>query len=618
MHWADEASLALTSELVARLVDAPAAILVNARPEAAEAIEQLIAADPLHLALEPLDQADIEELVREMLGAPPPAQLTKLLAARTGGNPFCAEELVRALQDAGSLVRDDGAWSMRPGWSADEVPPTVEEVLSARIDLLPRRASTVLQTAAVVGRRQRVALLRAVASDDDLDEAVTELVDSGLLDRTLDEGEEAVAFHHALVLDVAYSRLLRRHQRELHLRVAEAAEELYGAGDDTIALLARHLYLGSGGAKAVEYLIRAGERAKQLFANQEAIVHFEHAAELAPGDMSIRLRIADLRELIGDYEDALALYEAIRDKTGDVAAWAGIASVLRGQGRYDEALASIEAAFRSELLAAADVRPLWLQRARILLLASNVEEAIEAAQAGLATSEERDLATGRLLLWLAAAEDVGGRLDDALEHGLGAQRIFEREGELRDLATALRILGDVHREAGRYDRAAETLHEGLAVAERVGSVEALGGCLINLGAVEYMRGNVDAGIEIERRAIEEFERVEYGDRATAYHNIAEMLSTRGEYGEALDYAVRALELAREIRHSLAVGAALETMALGDFPAAGARAEEAAESSLEGGVLPRAKRALEIAAEAWEKAGEGERARDVSARARSLG
>src|SRR5207253_1269179 len=102
-------------------------------------------------------------------------------------------------------------------------------------------------------------------------------------------GGRVFVFHHALVQDVAYGRLLRRRQRELHAKVAEQAEALYGAGDEAIDLLARHLYLGGGGEKAVAYLARAAERAKRLYANQEAILHLTRLLELAPGDADRQL-----------------------------------------------------------------------------------------------------------------------------------------------------------------------------------------------------------------------------------------------------------------------------------------------------------------------------------------
>src|SRR5439155_21756569 len=132
-----------------------------------------------------------------------------------------------------------------------------------------------------IGRQMRLSLLRAVAEDgESTDRSVGELARAGLLDRTAGtQGDDVLAFHHALVQDVAYSRVLRRRRVELHRRVADVAEELYGSGEDVIELLARHLFLGGGGARAVDALERAGARAARLFATEEAIVHLERAAE---------------------------------------------------------------------------------------------------------------------------------------------------------------------------------------------------------------------------------------------------------------------------------------------------------------------------------------------------
>src|SRR5207302_11185428 len=84
---------------------------------------------------------------------------------RTAGNPFFIEEVLRSLRDTDALARENGSWTMRPGWNARNLPETIEEVLSARIDLLPRSAASALQTAAVIGRRVPRRLLEGVATD---------------------------------------------------------------------------------------------------------------------------------------------------------------------------------------------------------------------------------------------------------------------------------------------------------------------------------------------------------------------------------------------------------------------------------------------------------------------
>jgi adenylate cyclase len=631
IHWADASTLALTGDLARLCVAEPVVLYLIARPEAEQTLRELA---PLRRAirLEPLGEAAVAQLMESVLGGSTPPDVLSFVMMRTAGNPLFVEELVRTLRDTGAVSAAGGTWSLRPGWDARQLPPTIEGVLSARIDLLDRRAAGVLQTAAVIGRRVRLPLLEAVADEPDLNSAVRELVERGFLDPwSEDGGEAAVAFHHALIQDVAYSRLLRRRSRDLHRRVADEAERLYGSGDDVIDLLARHLYLGAAGVKAIEYLVRAGERAKRLFANAEAILHLSRAVDVATGDLAlaervaaIELSLADLHELIGNYDEALGLYTKVKDQTNSVESWRGIASTLRKRGEYDRALETVHAAFATDALRDADLTPLWLEQGWTLSVAGRFQQAIDVLQAGLAAAgTRREPVVGQLLLQLARAETFDGDYESALEHVSAAQAIFEENDDLRGLATALRILGDVYSQAGRLGEAADALRRGLEVAERVGSAEEIGGCLINLGFAEYRRGQLHQAIAHDRRAVEEFERIGHGSgRARAYTNLADKLAQAGDFDEALLWCSKALELSRSIGHSLTIADVYDTMGFiylqrGEFANAAARAEQAVALYLEMGAAPQAATTLGLAAEAWEKDGDDERARDARARARSL-
>jgi class 3 adenylate cyclase len=150
VHWADPSSLALTGELAAR--DAvPLILYLIARPEASASLAE-IAPAARRIELEPLDEAGVATLIEGMLGESPPG-LAALVHERTGGNPFFVEEVVRALEETGALRHEAGRLRVRGDWTGDDVPATIEGVLSARIDLLPRSAAVALQTAAVIGRR---------------------------------------------------------------------------------------------------------------------------------------------------------------------------------------------------------------------------------------------------------------------------------------------------------------------------------------------------------------------------------------------------------------------------------------------------------------------------------
>jgi adenylate cyclase len=626
VHWADSSSVSLTRDLVRVSGVESLGFYLIGRPESTPLLDELTQdLQSTRLSLAPLDEEGTAELIYSILGAPGPRELAPFVAARTAGNPFFVQELVRALQDSGVLLAEHGTWTTRPGWNARELPPTIEGVLAARIDLLPRAAAALLGTASVIGRRIPLTLLRAVVDDPaDLEPSVEALVETGLLDPLTDDGDRHFAFHHALVQDVAYSRLLRRRRQDIHRKVADTAERLYGAGDDVVDLLARHLYLGKAGEKAVGYLRRAGERSRQMFANEEAILHFERAVELAPDDAELLLLLADLDEHVGRYDEALEHYRQVRETTSDVRAWRGLASTLRKQGSYKESLDVVNEAISTSALTDADLVPLWIENSWTLAVSGHYDQAIDVLLAGLASVGSReDALVGRLLLELSVSETFTGRLAEALEHGLRAQRMLEEHDDAVGLAKAMRVVGGVYHEQDRLDDAAETLRRGVQLAERVGSVEELGGCLINLGMVELKRGAIDDAIACDNQAIEEFERVGHGSgRAIGYANLAEKLTAKGDYEAARANAEHALELARSIGLSYTIADLTKTMATihlrqGDLAEAAERAEEAAALFVEVGASPSAAESLDVAAEAWDQAGETERAADTAARSRAL-
>jgi class 3 adenylate cyclase/tetratricopeptide (TPR) repeat protein len=622
VHWADPSSLAMTREL---LHTARVGMVLTGRPQAEDILAELTAdaADVTSLALGPLDDDAVAAVAANALGWPPPPELIRFVVQRTDGNPFFVKELVRGLRDSGAIVAADGGWKMRSGWNESDVPPTIEGALAARIDLLPRAAATTLGTASVIGRHVPLPLLHSVAGELGLAESVERLVAAGLLDRAVSDGVEMLSFHHALVQDVAYGRLLRRHRRDLHRRVGETVEQLYGARDDVIGLLARHFYLGEAGEKAVGYLVRAGARAKQLFANEEAILHFHHASELSP-DPEILLKLAELYELVGRYEEALATYSGVRVATGDVRAWRGLASTHRKKGEYLQAFNTVNEALHADELRGEDVLPLWLEGGWSLSISGRVDEAADMFVAALESAGgRREAVVGDLLLQLARTETIKGDFDAAVAHTLEAEPIFTHPDDPRGLASTMRIRGHAQAGAGQLDEASATLRRGLELARRTGGVEEIGGCLINLGIVEFDRGAFEKAIECDRQAIDEFERVGHGSgRATGYANLAHKLAHAGRVDEAQAWATRALELSDRIGHAQSRADATHTLASihlrqGRLEEAGERFEEAAALYLEIGMGQEARTALAVAADAWGRAGESTRARSVSERARTL-
>ncbi|HEX9991515.1 MAG TPA: adenylate/guanylate cyclase domain-containing protein, partial [Acidimicrobiales bacterium] len=223
VHWADASSVELTTALAAASADHRLALVLTARPEGAAtcaAVAGAASGPSATLTLQPLDEDDVRALLAATLDGPPPLDLVRAVVARTNGNPLFVEEITRSLVETGAVVRAGDRFAMRSNWDAAALPDTVERVLSSRMDVLPPTTASVLQTASVIGRVTRRSLLDAVVEAvdevDDLDAELERLVAAGFLDVTESSGEQALAFHHALVQDAAYNRMLARRRRELH------------------------------------------------------------------------------------------------------------------------------------------------------------------------------------------------------------------------------------------------------------------------------------------------------------------------------------------------------------------------------------------------------------------
>lgn len=630
LHWADASSVALISDLAGVCSTDPVLLYLTARTEALGVLVQIATGTQETLRhpiqLDPMDAPMTGPLIEGLLGGVGSPELVNVINERAVGNPFFVRELVRSLQDAGDITRSNGTWDLSEDFDASHVPPTIEGVLSARIDRLPRPLATTLQVSSVIGRRVQVPLLAAVHTNRNLESHLEGLVAAGLLEPSTDDEKELV-FHHALVQDVAYSRLLRKRRRELHLRVAEEAERMYGAADDSIDLLARHLHLADAGAKAVDYLVRAAYRAADLFANDEAVIHLQHALELsekhAPDRQgSILLKIADLHELRGEYVNALTRFTEARDLTDHVLAWRGIARAHRNLGDYDEAIAVVDEGLRASQ--GAESAQLWLEKGWVFSRQGRFAEAIEALGEGLtAAGASYDSVVGHLRVQLARAEMVTGTTDAALEHAESAVQIFEQLDDHRGWTTALRILGNLYRTFGKLDDAATTLRRGLDIARDTGNAEEQAGLHINLGLVELDRHELDLAIEHDHAAIDQFARIGIPTgQAIGYGNLTEKLMHAGRHTEALEASARALELARSIGDMETVADVTKTVAAvrlaqGNAPDAAASAEEAAELYLQMEARAYAVEALGLAAKAWMEAGEEERALSVTERARNL-
>ena len=180
--------------------------------------------------------------------------LKRLLIERTEGNPLFVEESVRALVETGALTGARGAYRLARDLPAIHVPGTVQAILSARIDRLPPEEKRLLEIAAVIGKDFPLALLQAVAdqTEEALRRALGHLQTAEFVYETRLSPDLEYTFKHALTHEVAYGSLLHDRRRDLHARIVETMERLYGDRlGEQIERLAHHALCGEVWEKAV-------------------------------------------------------------------------------------------------------------------------------------------------------------------------------------------------------------------------------------------------------------------------------------------------------------------------------------------------------------------------------
>jgi ABC-type oligopeptide transport system substrate-binding subunit/class 3 adenylate cyclase len=280
LHWADSTSVLLLEQLLSLAEEAPVLLVLSLRPERDHpswGLREHAGREFPHLLREidlgPLGDADGELLAALVAPATLPAELERRVLEAADGNPFFLEELVRSLADVGALVRTDDGWRFDHAVEV-EVPPTVEKAILARLDRLSAPARDLVTAASALGRTFALQLLEGVLGDVPAD-SLHELQRLGLLRQSRRWPQPEYRFRHALIQETAYRTLLSEQRTQLHRHAAEWLEERYSERDaEVLGLLAYHWLRAEDEAKAADYLLRAGDKARLEYSLDEAIEHY--------------------------------------------------------------------------------------------------------------------------------------------------------------------------------------------------------------------------------------------------------------------------------------------------------------------------------------------------------
>jgi adenylate cyclase len=590
LHWADAASVDLLGALLDQLAQRPLMLLVTQRPQTRPV--RAPAAEATRLLLEALPPTQARALVAALLGDGADEGLQAFVADRSGGNPLFVEEIMRSLIADGRLDHDPaGGWRGAAAFEQADVPATLHGLLLSRIDRLDAPARQLLQVAAALGVEFDAALLRQVEAA--AERPLEALVQADLLQPA---GAARWRFTHALLHEVAYQNLLLARRLELHRRIGCALERLAGGLPQRLAeleALGHHWSLSDDPRKGAGYLLAAGERARALYANDDAMRHFERVlrtldalgdgAPAVPEALAAREALADLCGLVGRRDDALRHYglllaradadgdrlgERDRDREGDrdrdldpiraARLQRKIGGLRWEAGERGQAQACFDAGLATlgdEASVAAAVERAWLlqERGRLAFRAGENALAIALAQRALqalAGVDGREAAIAQVqarnTLGIALART--GRPTDAVAEIERSIALAERHELLQAACRGHANLGVLCASLDPQ-RSIEQCQRGLALARQVGDLGFQANLYANL-AVAYcaLTNRCEAeGIEAAQAAVQLDRRLGLLDHlAVPLIVLGQIQQCHGDRGHAFACYREALALAERI------------------------------------------------------------------------
>lgn len=520
LHWADTASLELLAYLVRRLRNHPLCILVAWRSAAASPahLQQLMAdAQRNHTArlihLERWERNEVQAFATQSaLPDAPSVVLLDRLYQETEGLPLLVAEYLAML--AGGDLSPDAVW---------QIPPTVRDLFLARLGGLGQVAAQVLGAAAVIGRSFDFDTVRAASgrSEDETVAAIEELLHHNLVHEVPPAHHESVAydFVHERLRALAYDEMSQARRRLLHGRVADVLHQQVrraGSNAGTVAAqLAYHAERAGRNAEAAEAYLLAGERARQLFANREALAHFQAALALGHADQTgLLIAIGDLQTLLGEYRNALASYRQAAESSYSCQPvqldyklgllYQRLGEWSAAGDHFQTALAQASAA--GELSLASAIRADWALTAYRQGDAAGADAlAAQALATAEAAADALALAQAHNVLGILARSRGDAR--QAIYHAEESLALTRRQEQLDAQIAALNNLALAHAAARQPGQGIRLLEEALALCLRLGDRHREAALRNNLADLLHRAGHHEASMTQLKQAVTIFAQI---------------------------------------------------------------------------------------------------------------
>lgn len=587
LHWADNSSLSLLRYCLPVCDDEAVFWALAFRQERDSEIlefERHLNNEFPHrltsINLKPLTEEQSLELINQVIGASTlPQKTCELIFHNALGNPYYILEFLQVLANKGVLFyqAESNKWTAVREISSLDLPESIQQILNAQIDRLTDTEHLVFQTAAVSGSYFWFNMLQYMLNQDDtlsMKTVLASLQRSQLIEeigRTPHMGMQ-YAIHSPLLRDAVYDNLLTNQRIAYHLKAAEYLEtlpapEIAGGYD---GLLAYH-YRGAGNQKKeLFYTLLAADRAKSIYANNEALQHYNRSLELldhlqrnTQSADEIRHLQTERFEVLNDRRQVLHLLGKLKASQQDAEALLPLAKEMWDDevwmidallAQYDHipdsteelnnGLNTVREACRiAQKIGDKHREMLSLVRLTNFLFSLRDYSAHDTANHALALARELGDIKTEVSLLIRISQTFG--LDDLARNREYLQAALSKSESLNDKAIELSLLEGLshqfERQGDYFTQLTQYEQKRLALSREIGNRLAEGNALNNCGQIQALYlGDYDGGLELVKQALNIWKHLNV--RLYPLLRIAQIQTAKSNFDEA----VKTLEIARPL------------------------------------------------------------------------
>lgn len=544
LHWSDSPSLHLLNELFPLTEEFPILLLLVYRINETEGeiwnfhYNNLQAYNERFevIKLNVLEPKECTIIINKILGEQKISEeLENRIINRTEGNPFFLIELMRSLTDRGIINFENEAAPSVTTMEEFQVPDLLHSIIMTRIDSLATSEKLMLQTASAIGRVFQKRLLARIMekkmSDLDFEKSLKELqvrefvlrhLPTNVGDKKLNFEKEYI-IKDSLVYDVVYSTLLLSQREKLHKEIGETIESLITNYDTNfVEILADHFEKGKVWDKALYYNRKAADKAKNIFANEEAIYYYTRTLSFANEEKTDSIELAKIYESLGEVYSLIAKYSMAIDNYNQSLRY------------YSEPFANSRVCYKC-----GQVYERW----------GKYDESLELFNNGLKMLEDAKESLHSAIIY-AGMGMVYYRQGDYLKANslsLHALQILEKEGNESDIADTYNNLGIIQCKMGDLVKSFDYHKKCLDIRENIGHLTGLAASNNNLGYLYQLQNNLDTAIEYYSQSIRLCEKIgNLHGLAMTYNNLSQLYNDKGNEELAIDYNLKAITIFAEI------------------------------------------------------------------------